>query len=107
MNPSPLCKGTKRSGYGEGGEAVLEDLAIAFRGAAEAARGNARGAAEGADEIGKVGEADVERDAGEGTRSVGEQPRRRAQPGAHEVLVRRDAEHFRERAQEVIRAEAR
>src|SRR5688572_7799953 len=91
---------------GRRAEAVLENLAVAARGTPERAGRDARGATEAAHEVGEVGETDVERDVGDGPVIVGQQPRGMAQAAAHEVLVRRDAEHGGEEAQVVPGAEA-
>ena len=48
-----------------GVEAFLEDLALASGSLAEPARRHARGAAEGAHEVGQVVEAGIERDVGD------------------------------------------
>src|SRR5688500_18983216 len=86
--------------------AALAKLAVAARRAPERARRDARGATEAANEVGEVGETDVERDIGDGPVVVCQQPRSMAQAAAHEVLVRRDAEHGGEEAQVVPGAEA-
>ena len=85
----------------------MEDLAVAFRGVAEAAGGHPGGAVEGADEVREVSEADVEGDVGHSSAVVGEQARGVTQARTHQVLVRGDAEHVREQAQEMERTEAR
>ena len=61
---------------------------------------------EGADEIGEIAEADVIGDIGDRAVVVGQPPRRMAQPRAHQILVRGDAEHAREQPQEMERADA-
>ena len=71
------------------------------------ARRDAGGAVEGADEIGQIAEADVIGDVGDRAVVVGQQPRRVAQPRAHQILMRRDAEHAGEQPQEMERADAR
>src|SRR5262245_63168821 len=90
-----------------GGQAFLEDLAVALRGAAERARRDARRAMERAHEVREIAEADAERDLSDRARVVGQKASRTAQPRAHQVLVRRHAEHLAEQAQEVERAEPR
>jgi hypothetical protein len=50
-------------------QAILENLAVASRGAAKSARGDPSGAVECADEVREVREADVERDLGDGPRA--------------------------------------
>ena len=60
---------------------------------------------EGAHEVREVAEPDVEGDVGDRARVLGQQARRVAQAGAHQILVRRHAEHLREEPQEVERAE--
>ena len=72
-----------------------------LRAAAEGAGGHSGGAVEGADEIGEIGEAHVERDVGDGARVLGEEARGAAQARAYQVLVRRHAEHAREEAKEM------
>src|SRR5262252_4525146 len=94
-----------RSSWPAPGEPFLENLAVASGRSPEAARGHSGGAVEGADEVGEIGEPNVEGDVGDGARVVGEQAGRSPQTGAHQVLMRRDAEHGRERSQEVKGAE--
>ena len=48
---------------------------------------------EGADEIGEIAETDIIGDIGDGAILIGQKPRRMAQPRAHQILVRGDAEH--------------
>src|ERR1700730_15519772 len=88
------------------GQAFLENLAHPPRGLAEPARRDARGAVEGAHEVGEIAESDVVGDIGNGPVIVGQKPRRMPQPRAHQILMRGDAEHAREQPQEVERADA-
>jgi len=90
---------------GQNGQPILENLAIAPRRLAEAAGRNASGAMEGAHEVGKVGKADIEGDVGDRAIVVGQQARCMAQTRAHQILVRGHADHFREQAQEMERAQ--
>lgn len=59
----------------------------------------------GAYEIGKIVEADIGRDIGDRAIVVGQQSRRMAQPGAQQILMRRDAQDVAEKAQEMKRAQ--
>jgi len=61
---------------------------------------------ERADEVGEVREPDVERDVGDRPLLVCEKLRRMAQPRAHQVLVRRDAERARKKPQEMERTQS-
>src|SRR5436853_5582309 len=102
MRP-PCCA----SSCAAGGQAILEDLAIALSRPPEEARRHACGTVEGADEVRDVAKSDVEGNAGDRGRPVGEEARRAPQPRADEVLVRRDSEHARKQPEEVERAQAR
>ena len=88
------------------GQPFLENLAHPARGLAEPQRRDAGGAVERAHEIGEIAEADVIGDVGDRTVVIGQPPRRMAQPRAHQILVRRDAERVREQPQEMERADA-
>src|SRR5436853_7695113 len=91
MRP-PCCA----SSCAAGGQAILEDLAIALSRPPEQARRHACGAVEGADEVRDVAESDVEGDTGDRGRPVGEEARRAPPPRADEVRVRRGCGHARE-----------
>src|SRR4051812_35889850 len=84
-----------------GGQPFLENLAVAPRSLTEFQRRGAGGAAKRAHEIGQVREADIIGDIGDRAVVVGQPPRGVAQPRAHQILVRRDAERLREQPQEV------
>src|SRR3984893_17602150 len=75
------------------GQAFLENLAHPPRGLAEPARRDARGAVEGAHEVGEIAEADVIGDIGDGPLVVGQEARRGAEPRADQILVRGHAQH--------------
>src|SRR5262245_43791513 len=90
-----------RSPYGRSAEPILENLAVALRGAAKIARRNPGRAAEGADKIRQIREADVERDIGDGTFLFGQQARGATQPDANQILVRSHAQHIAKQAQKV------
>ena len=66
----------------------MENLAVAARGAAERSGRDAGGAGKGADEVGEIGEAGVQRHFGDRPLLLGQQARGAAQAGAHQVLVR-------------------
>src|SRR5882762_4313800 len=89
-----------------GRQAILEDLAVALRGAPEAARRDTGRPVERAHEVRQVAEADREGDVGDRARVVREQARRVAQAGANEILVRSHSQDPGEKPQEVERAEA-
>src|SRR5260370_36053840 len=82
-------------GYSVEGKAFLENLAVAPRGRAEFQRRGAGGAMERTHEIGEVAETDIIGDVGDRAVVVGQPPRRMAQPRAHQILVRGDAERVR------------
>src|ERR1700748_1515991 len=86
-------------------EALLENLALPPRGLPELRRRHAGGAMEGADEIGEVVETDVIGDVGHRFVVVGKVPRGTAQPRAHQILMRGNAERGREQPQEMERAD--
>src|SRR5688572_29864855 len=88
-----------------GGEPFLENLAVAARSLAKDARRYAGRAVKAAHEVRQVGKADIEGDLGDRLLCVGEQPRRMAQPRAHQILVRRDVEHAGKEPQEMKRAQ--
>src|SRR5215813_13079183 len=87
-------------------ETFLENLAHPPRRLPELQRRHACCAMKGTDEIGEVIEADVIGDVGHRLVVVGEVARGAAQPRAHQILMRGDAEHGREQAQEMERADA-
>src|SRR5205814_5649140 len=97
--------GRGRSAGEPAGQTILEDLAIAARGLAEPTRRDAGGAVEGADEVGQIAEADVERDVGDRPVVLGEQAGGAPQPRADQVLLGGDAEDGGEQAEEVKLAE--
>src|SRR5882724_2009895 len=94
-----------RQRYSVQGQPILENLALSPRGLAEPARRDAGRAAECAHEIGEIAETYIVGDIGDGAVSVGQQARRMLEPRAHQILVRGDAEHIGEQAQEVERAD--
>src|SRR5262245_54441307 len=67
-----------------------------------AARGDAELGAEAVDEVGEVLEANIERNVRDGCPAADKPSRRLAEPRAQQPLVRRDASHTLEGAQEVI-----
>src|SRR5215472_16920751 len=106
MPISSICRrqqagGARGSGYGARLESILENLALPACRLPELPRRDSRGAAECADEVREVAEADLEGDVRDGTGVIREQPRGIAESGAHEVLMGRDARYARERAQEM------
>ena len=56
---------------------------------------------ERADKVGQIGKSDVERNIGDRTVFVDQQPRRPTQPRAYQILMRRHPEHLREQPQKV------
>src|SRR5262245_34246039 len=80
-----------KSAYRGGRDPILENLAVALGGFAKAARRDAGGAMEGADEVREIVEAGVHRDVGDRAVALGQQARGAAQTGANQVLMRRDA----------------
>ena len=79
----------------------MEDLALAARGVPEAARRDAGGAVEGADEVREVAEADVVGDVGDRALVVGQEPRGAAQPRRTRYWCGVTPSAAREEAQEV------
>jgi len=77
---------------------ILENLAVSPRGLAKGTRRDAGGAVKGSHEIGKIAEAYVVGDVGDGAILVGQKQRRMTQPGTYQVLVRGDPEHIGEKA---------
>jgi hypothetical protein len=67
--------------------------ALAARGTAEFARRNPSRATEGSNEVGNVAETHIVGDVGDRTVFGRKRPGRAAKTGAHEILVRRYAEH--------------
>src|ERR1700743_3511822 len=87
-------------------ETFLENLALALGNLPKPERRHAGGAVEGADEIGKIVEADVIGDIGYGFVVFGQQPYRASQPRAQQILMWGDAEHAGKQPQEMERADA-
>src|SRR6058998_565180 len=87
-------------------ETGLENLAIASGRLAKSPGRDAGRAVERADEVRQIAEPDVERDVGDRRGAVGQEPCGTAEPGPHEILMRRDAEHAREDSEEMKRAQA-
>lgn len=94
--------------FGRIGFTGLENLAHlpSLRQPAKGERRMAGGTAEAAHEVRQVSEAAVQRHLRHRPRVLGQQPRGTAQAAADQVLVRRDADHAREQAQEVVAAAA-
>src|SRR5258708_30331695 len=87
-------------------EPILENRALAAGWPSDPLGRDTRGAVEGANEVRKVVEADIESDSGDGARIFRQQPHCAAQPGPEQILVRCHAEHAVEYAQEIKHAES-
>ena len=90
-----------------GREPFLENLALAACGVAKTARRDTRGPVESPHEVREVPKADIERDVRDRPIVAAEERRGTSQARAHDVLVRRHAEHAGEEPEEMIRAQSR
>ena len=90
---------------GRRAEPILENLALAAGCPPEPLGRDPRGAVEGTNEVREIVEADIQSDAGDGARILGQYPGRMAQPGAQQILVGRHAEYAGEQAQKMKHAE--
>src|SRR4051794_30630481 len=95
------CSGS----FGQTQLAFLENLAIAAGRFAKGARRYSGRALEAANEIRQIGKANIQSDIGDAHPGLDEQASRVAQARSHQILMRTEAQHARERAQEVERAE--
>ena len=86
-------------------ETFLENLAVSARRLAERARRDPGGAMKGAHEIGEIAKSNVEGDIGDGAAIIGQQAGGVAKPRAHQILVRRHAEHTGKQPQKMKRAQ--